>query len=94
MQLTPVIEQDDKPARAVIALIPTAAGGKVLAAESQEEGVARFDHVRPGVYKLLAWDDIEMGAWDDPDFRKPYEPRAVEVTVSPGQRQTAEIRVQ
>ncbi len=54
--------------------------------------MVRFDHIRPGVYKLIAWDDTEPGAWDDPDFRKPYESRATEVTITPAQHQTAQVR--
>jgi hypothetical protein len=87
-------DKDGKSARAVVALVRTASGGRVLPAESEDDGVAGFDRVPPGVYKLLAWDDIEPGAWDDPGFRKPYEPLAVQVTISPGQRQTAEVPVQ
>ena len=32
-----------------------------------ESGEFRFESVPPGDYKLFAWEDIEDGAWLDPD---------------------------
>ena len=27
----------------------------------------------PTHYKLFSWDEVEEGAWEDPDFLKPFE---------------------
>jgi hypothetical protein len=32
--------------------------------------------VTPGDYKLLAWEDVEPNAYQDPEFVKPFESRA------------------
>jgi hypothetical protein len=37
--------------------------------------------VDPGDYKVYAWDDVEPGAYVDPDFVKPVENRGATVTV-------------
>ena len=37
----------------------------------------------PGDYKLLAWEDVETGAWEDPEFLKDFEDRGQTVTIRP-----------
>jgi hypothetical protein len=39
--------------------------------------------VVPGAYKLYAWTDVEVGAPQDADFRKPFESQALAVQVDP-----------
>jgi hypothetical protein len=49
--------------------------------------------VRPGKYKLFAWEEVDDDLWQDPEFRKDYESRATEITVGPGEPQNAQLRV-
>lgn len=49
--------------------------------------------VRPGEYKLFAWEDVEPGSWHDRDFLRPYEPKGVKVKVSEGGVEIKELRV-
>jgi Carboxypeptidase regulatory-like domain len=35
----------------------------------------------PGDYKLLAWEDVETGAWEDPEFLRDFEDRSQTVTI-------------
>jgi protocatechuate 3,4-dioxygenase beta subunit len=49
--------------------------------------------VRPGEYKLFAWDDVEPGSWHDPDFLRLYEPKGVKVKVTEGGVEIKELRV-
>jgi hypothetical protein len=35
----------------------------------------------PGEYKVFAWEDVESGAWMDPDFLKPVEGQGVPITL-------------
>jgi protocatechuate 3,4-dioxygenase beta subunit len=37
--------------------------------------------IRPGEYKLFAWDQIEPGAWWDPEFMSRYEGQGVEIKI-------------
>ncbi|MGH9817823.1 MAG: carboxypeptidase regulatory-like domain-containing protein, partial [Candidatus Acidiferrales bacterium] len=49
--------------------------------------------IRPGEYKLFAWDDVEPGSWHDPDFLRSYEQKGISVKVSEGGAQTKELKV-
>ncbi len=42
----------------------------------------------PGEYKLLAWEDVESGAWEDPEFLNQYEDRAEKLTIQPNGHET------
>jgi hypothetical protein len=49
--------------------------------------------VRPGEYKLFAWDDVEPGSWHDPDFLRAYEQKGVKVKVTESGVETKELKV-
>jgi len=40
---------------------------------ADQHGSYTFQGVPPGDYKAFAWEDLEMGAYMDPDFMKPLE---------------------
>ena len=46
---------------------------------SDASGRYEFQNVPPGNYKLFAWQRVEPGAWQDPDFMRPFESHAVPV---------------
>jgi hypothetical protein len=52
------------------------------------DGRFDFQGVTPGEYLLVAWNDVEPGAWMNADFLKPYEDRGRLVRVEEGSRQT------
>jgi hypothetical protein len=47
----------------------------------------------PGHYRAYAWQDIEYGAWLDPDFMKPLEEHGVVVTIQEGSQETLALRL-
>jgi len=47
----------------------------------------------PGEYKIFAWEDIDSGAVEDDEFRKPIESRAVTVKLSEGSKQSLRLTV-
>jgi hypothetical protein len=49
--------------------------------------------VAPGEYKLFAWEQIEEGAYQDPEFLKPYENQGQAVAIREGSRETAQLKV-
>jgi hypothetical protein len=49
--------------------------------------------VVPGEYRVYAWEDVEYGAWMDPDFMKPLESRGEAVSVSEGGRQAIQVNL-
>lgn len=50
-------------------------------ATADDSGRFSIRGIRPGNYKLFAWDDIEEGAWYDPQFLQRYEGRGEEITI-------------
>jgi hypothetical protein len=49
--------------------------------------------VVPGEYRAYAWEDVEYGAWMDPDFVKPLESRGEAVSVSEGGRRAIQVNL-
>jgi hypothetical protein len=47
----------------------------------------------PGDYKLFAWEEIEQGIYQDPDFIRPLERRGFEIRLGEGESRTAELKV-
>jgi protocatechuate 3,4-dioxygenase beta subunit len=69
---------DDKPvAGAMVTLIPESKRESHYAsATSGPDGTFHLKGIAPGKYRLVAWEDVEPGAWRDPEFVKPFESRA------------------
>jgi uncharacterized protein (DUF2141 family) len=70
--------QDDNPIAGVtVALIPDS--NRYLLYQStftDQKGAFTFKNVTPGEYKVLAWEDVEPNAFQDPEFVKPFAARA------------------
>ena len=58
---------------------------------SDEEGKFHLHNVAPGEYKIFAWEDVPVGAPQDPDFRKPFEKQSVDVKMEPNGHATVEL---
>ena len=52
-----------------------------------------FKSVVPGEYRAYAWEEVEYGAWMDPDFIKPVESHGAAVSVSEGGRQSVQVNL-
>ncbi len=50
---------------------------------SDEKGEFKIKNVAPGDFKVFAWEDVPVGAPQDPDFRKPFEKQAVNLRIQP-----------
>jgi uncharacterized protein (DUF2141 family) len=62
-------------------------------ANSGQDGRFTFKNLSPGKYKVFAWEDVESGAWMDPDFIKPVVDKGASVTVEEGGQQTVEVKL-
>jgi hypothetical protein len=47
--------------------------------------------IPPGDYKVFCWDQVEDGAWEDPDFLKTYEDRGQEVSLAEADAKTVDV---
>ena len=76
---TVVLDKDGKPGwHAVVALVAKD-GGPTVVRTADENGILSFAGLKPGDYRLLAWEDVESGAPYDPDFLKAFEAQAKSV---------------
>jgi hypothetical protein len=58
---------------------------------TDEKGNFKMRGTAPGEYKLFAWENVEVGAPQDPEFRKPYEKQAVSVTLAPNGHESVKL---
>jgi len=49
--------------------------------------------ISPGEYKLFAWEDIEPGAYQDPEFLAPFENQGESVTIREGSRENRQLKL-
>jgi hypothetical protein len=82
---------------ALVALIPDEArrGRSDLykSVQTDTQGRFRFAGVAPGDYVLLAWENVEEGAWRYPDFIRRYEDRAKTIHVDENSNPTIQLSV-
>jgi protocatechuate 3,4-dioxygenase beta subunit len=58
---------------------------------TDQDGNFESGEIMPGEYKIFAWEDIDPGAIEDDEFRKPFESKAVDVKIS--NRETQSLRL-
>jgi len=94
-QLTGVVnDKDGKPvAGAAVGLYSKASPGTPMSFYTDENGTFTFKGLKPGEYRFLAWEDVEPGAYLDPEWVKPWEGRAADVKIDPSGQQTLQFRV-
>ena len=81
---------------ATVVLVPSKAGrdsSLYRATVADATGRYRLQGVVPGDYLLFAWEDVETGAWQDPDFLRPAEPRGRSVQIRAGENPADPITV-
>jgi uncharacterized surface anchored protein len=87
-----VMDKDGKAGwHAGVALIPKD-GGSTVVQTADENGILSFKGLKPGEYRLIAWEDVETGAPYDPDFVKPYESQAKTVTLEASGHQEVQLK--
>ena len=89
-----VLDADGKPfPGSSVTLIPPDGKSRPMRQPVDDDGNFQFTGVRPGKYKLFAWEEVDDDLWQDPEFRKKYENRATEITVDPSETQNTQLRV-
>ncbi len=90
-----VLGAGGKPAPgATVALVPDSKRESDYASTTaDQDGAFSIKGVRPGRYRVLAWEDLESGAYRDPEFVKPFESRAVAVAVEENGHAKSRVQV-
>ncbi len=60
---------------------------------TDQSGRFSFDNVAPGNYRILAWEEIPTGAYQDADYIRRFEARAKTVVVQPNGSAQTEVSV-
>jgi protocatechuate 3,4-dioxygenase beta subunit len=88
-----IVDKDGKPvAGAIVVLIPKE-GAAIRGSNTDETGAVTFKGLKPGEYKLFAWEDVEPNAYQDPEFVKTFEGRAEAIKLDPSARQAVQVKV-
>lgn len=85
-------------AGAMVVLIPQAKERLEQAAYyrntwTDQQGAFTLNGIAPGEYKMYAWEEVEIGAYMDPEFLKPVEGKGEAVTVREGDRQSVKLKM-
>ena len=59
--------------------------------ETGGNGSFQFQGLRPGKYRLYAWEEFEAGAQFDPDVTGPFQARSVAVEAADGARKEVAV---
>jgi hypothetical protein len=93
-----VTDQDRLPVPGVwVVLVPETAHASQhrLYKHQTTDQYGHFDlrGIAPGDYKVFSWNEVEQGAWEDPDFLRPFEDKGLgeKVTVQDGDRKSINI---
>jgi len=60
---------------------------------SDNAGKFQLTGIAPGNYKLFAWEFVEDGAWEDPEFMRIYEDVGKTVRVAENGREAVDINL-
>jgi len=87
-----ILDKDGKAAvNAVVAIVPDS-GANPIVQMSDENGILSVKGLKPGSYKILAWEDVEQGAPYDPDFRQQYEKSAKSVKLDSSAHEAVQLK--
>jgi hypothetical protein len=62
-------------------------------ASTDASGAFRFANLAPGEYRAAAWEDIEPGLVQNPDFRERFESTAIKATLTESSNTTVEMKL-
>jgi hypothetical protein len=90
-----VQDSDNKPvAGATVVLVPDSRRFSLYSEDrTGQNGAFSLKGITPGDYKLLAWEDIETGAYQDPEFLKKYGSKAESLSLKANDRRTIQVKV-
>jgi len=91
-----VKDSNDQPAgTGTVVLVPDQRDFRSLygVAPLDQNGHFTIKGVKPGKYKLFAWDDVEQGQFEDPDFIKPFEDKGEKIEVHGGDKSTKDLKL-
>lgn len=92
------VRKDNKPfPGATVALVPEESKRTRLdlyrTASTDQYGHFSLRGIPPGSYKIFAWEAIDPGAYQDPDFLKTYEDEGKTLLLGPGEQNSQDLKL-
>ena len=91
------VNNDHPVANAAVVAVPEEKYRKLpdrfVTGSTDQHGSFTIRGLAPGSYRLYAWQDVEEGAWRDPDFLKSQEANGTALKVEEGSRQQVELKL-
>jgi hypothetical protein len=91
------VKRSQEAGRAMVLLAPAGKFSHVLSFYSQgvtdEAGHFKMEGLTPGTYKLYAFEAMEYGAWQDPEFLKAFESYGEKVEIAEGKNSPKEVQL-
>ncbi len=89
-------EKSEPAAGTTVVLIPSAEKRSILrfykTTIADASGTFSLKGITPGEYKLFAWDQIEMGAYQDPEFLKRFDSKGESVSIKEKAHETKQLK--
>jgi hypothetical protein len=62
----------------------------------KEQATDQYGHfelrgIAPGDYKVFSWEEAESGAWEDPEFLKPFEEKGEKISLQENDQKTLNL---
>jgi hypothetical protein len=97
-ELSGVVRNDkgDPVPGAIVTLVPKDPKARTDLSETgsaDQNGNIRMRGIVPAEYMVFAWEDIESGAADDEEFRKPFESKGTKLKFSEGSKESLQLTV-
>lgn len=91
-----ILSSKGQPVRsATVVLVPDASlrqrSSSFKTTTTDTNGDFHLNGIGPGDYKVFAWEAVETGAWEDPDFLRSFEARGKSLSILEGTRQTVQL---
>jgi hypothetical protein len=97
-QLTGTVLRDQQGAPgAIVVLVPDGERRKLArfykTAITDQNGSFSIKSITPGDYRVFAWDELEEGAYMDPDFLQGFEAKGKTISLRPQARESVQLGV-
>jgi len=89
-------EKGDPAPGAIVTLVPKDPKARTdlsKTGSADQNGNIRIRGIVPAEYTVFAWEDIESGAAEDEEFRKPFDSKGTKLKLSEGSKESLQLTV-
>jgi len=87
-----VVDKDGKAAWNATVALAAKDSTNIQVRTADENGILSLRGLKPGEYRMYAWEDVEPGAPSDPDFLKQYEGQAKSIKLDAAGHEAVQLK--